>query len=144
MAKLQWYLTRYARLSNGEFELLTYDEMPSLEIAQHRARIQLPYEEFYEVECKVGSLLKPQPQPCWINRERYSHKPHVVAIQINAEVKAQAILKMLEANDFDAKQVFADIQALRSILTKPQYQILLNTFISKPCIIKILYERGTH
>lgn len=139
---LQWYLTRYARLSNGEFELLTYDPMPSLAVAQYKAQTQLTNNEFYEVEYKIGSLL-PKHQGHWVAREIYSHKPNVMALQINAEVKAQQVLKDLNNNTFDLKQTLVDMQVLKPILTKPQYQILHNALMSKPCVMKILYERGT-
>lgn len=136
---LKWYLTRYARLSSGEFELITYDEMPSLEVAQCRAKTQLPNNEFYEVECRVGSLLPPTPQPCWVARERYSHKPHIAQCQVEAELKAQRILKRIyKAETLNPKRTLTNIVALKEWLTKPQYQILLETLMSKPCIIKIL------
>jgi hypothetical protein len=139
---LQWYLTKYARLSNGEFELLTYEPMPNLAVAQYKAQTQLPNNEFYEVECRVGSLLPPTPKPCWVARDRYSHKPHVAQLQCEAEVKAQQLLDILDSNIFDIKSLLEEIRLLKPILTKPQYSILLNTLMSKPYVTKILYERG--
>lgn len=140
--KLQWYLTTYARLSNGEFELITYTPMPSLEVAQHRSKVTLPNNEFYEVECRVGSLLPKTPKPCWVARDRYSHKSHVAQLQCEAEVKAQQLLDILDSNIFDVKSLLKEMQLLKPILTKPQYNILLNALMSKPCVIKILNERG--
>lgn len=137
---LQWYLTRYARLSNGEFELLSYTPMSSFAEAQYRAKTNLPNNEFYEVEHKVGSLLTPKPQSCWVARDRYSHKPMTAELQAEAELKAQQILNMLDSNDFDIKAVLSDMQTIKPILTKPQYEILLNNLMSKPCTMKILYE----
>ena len=139
---MQWYLTRYARLLNGEVELLTYAPMSSLAEAQYKSKTQLPNNEFYEVECKVGSLLPPKPQPCWIARDCYSHKPAVAQLQAEAELKAQHILNTLNTDDFDIKDVLSEMQVVKKILTKPQYSILLDALMSKPSVIKILYERG--
>lgn len=87
---MQWYLTRYARLLNGEVELLTYAPMSSLAEAQYKSKTQLPNNEFYEVECKVGSLLPPKPQPCWIARDCYSHKPAVAQFKPKPNSKHSA------------------------------------------------------
>ena len=138
---LQWYLTRYARLPNGKFELINYAPMSSLHEAEFKARVQLPNNEFYKAECKVGSLLPPKPQSYWVARDRYSHKPMVAQMQVEAEIKAQHILDQLDTNTFDIKEVLSDMQLLKPILTKPQYQILLDALMSKPSVIKILYER---
>lgn len=138
---LQWFLTRYARLSNGEFELLTYDPMPSLAVAQHRAKTQLPNNEFYEVECRVGSLLPPTPKPCWVFRERYSHKIDIAQQQVEAELKAQRMLKRIhKADTLSPKRTMSNIRDLKPWLTMPQYQVLLDALMSKPCVMKILYE----
>ena len=140
---MQWYLTRYARLSNGEFELITYDKMPSLEVAQLRAKTNLPDNEFYEVEFCVGSLLPPTPKPCWVARDKYSHKPDVAQCQVEAELKAQRLLKKrYTQNTFNLKIMLKNIVELKSFLIKPQYQLLLDVLMSKPYTIKILYERG--
>ena len=138
----QWSLTKYARLSNGEFELLSYAPMSSFAEAQFKAQTKLPNNEFYEVEHKIGSLLPPQPKSCWVARDRYSHKPVQAELQGKAELKAQQILDALDSNDFDIKEVLGDMQLLKPLLTKPQYEILLNNLMSKPCTMKILYERG--
>ena len=139
---LQWYLTRYARLPNGEFELVTYDTMPSLAVAQYKSTATLPNNEFYEVECRVGSLLPPTLKPTWIVRERYSHKPDIAQCQVEAELKAQRILKRIhKADTLSPKRTLRNIVALKEWLTKPQYQLLLDTLMSKPCIIKTLYEK---
>ena len=141
--KLQWYLTTYARLSNGGFELLTYASMPSLEVAQYKAQTELPNNEFYEVECRLGSLLPKTPKPCWVTRERYSHKPNVAQSQVEAELKAQRMLKRIhKADTLNPKRTMSNILDLKQWLTKPQYQLLLDALMSKPCVMKILYERG--
>ena len=137
---LTWYLTRYARLTDGQFELISYAPMSSFAEAQYKSRTQLPNNEFYEVEHKVGSLLPPTPQQPFAFREKYSHKPIAAQLQHDAELKARHILYMLDKNDFDLKQVLADMQVLKKILTKAQYQILLDALMSKPCTMKILYE----
>lgn len=137
---MQWYLTRYAELPNGGFELLTYDEMPNLEVAQLRAKTNLPNNEFYEVECHIGSLLPKSDKPCWVARKEYSHKPYVKELQIQAEINAQHILDTLDSDIFDAKKILSEMSLLKPLLIKAQYQVLLDAFMSKPCIIKILYE----
>ena len=140
---IQWYLTRYARLSNGGFELLTYDKMPSLEIAQHRAKTTLPDNEFYEVEFRVGSLLPPMPKPTWIAREMYSHKPDLAQQQVEAEYKAQQLLKKICTKDsFNLKLTMKHMVDLKPFLIQAQYQILVDALMSKPMTIKFLYEKG--
>ena len=138
-ADLQWYLTRYARLAHNKFELISYAPMPSLEMAQHKAKTTLPNNEFYEVECRIGSLLPPTPPPCWVARDRYSHKPHIAQLQVDAEVRAYQILDIFNT-DFDVKEVLTEMQLLKPLLTKPQYQVLLDALMSKPSVIKILFE----
>ena len=142
MARLQWYLTKYAQLSNGEFELITYTPMPSLEVAQHRSKVTLPNNEFYEVECSVGSLLPPTSQPCWVARERYSHKPQIAQQQIEAELCAIRILSRIKTNRIDLKNTFAQIKDIRPFLTAPQFEVLFTALKSNPKVVKVLYERG--
>ena len=138
---MQWYLTRYTRLPNGEFELVTYDLMPSLAVAQHRAKTQLPNNEFYEVECRIGSLLPPPPKPYWVFRERYSHKPDIAQQQVEAELKARRMLDRIhKADTLSPKRTMSNILDLKPWLTMPQYQVLLDALMSKPCVMKILYE----
>ena len=140
---IQWYLTRYARLSNGEFELLTYDKMPSLEVAQCRANTKLPNDEFYEVEFRVGSLLPKTPRPTWVARDRYSHKPMLAQLQVEAELKAQWLLKKIYTKDsFNLKLTMQHILDLKPYLIQAQYNLLLNTLMSKPITTKVIYERG--
>ena len=142
-SSIQWYLTRYAELSNGEFELITYDKMPSLEVAQHRAKTKLPNNEFYEVECRVGSLLPKAPKPTWIVREMYSHKPDLAQQQVEAELKARQLLKKIYTKDsFNLKITMTNILKLKPYLIQAQYQLLLDTLISKPIATKVIYERG--
>lgn len=136
---VQWYLTRYARLTNGQFELISYVSMKSLEQAQCRAKVTLPDNEFYKVEHKVGSLIKP-PIKCWVARDKYSHNQVTAQMQVSAEIKAHKILSMLESADFDIKSIFTDMQLIKPLLTQAQYQLLLNTLIATPNAMKILYE----
>ena len=138
---MQWYLTVYARLSDDEFELITYDKMPSLEVAQLRAKTQLSDNMFYEVEFRVGSLLPPTPKPTWIARDRYSHKPDLAQQQVEAELKAQRLLKKIYRQDtFNLKIMLKNILELKSFLIQAQYQLLLDTLMSKPYTIKTLYN----
>ena len=141
-SSIQWYLTRYAELPNGSFELITYDKMPSLEVAQLRAKTKLPYNEFYEVEFKVGSLLAPTPKPTWIAREMYSHKPAVAQQQVEAELKAQKLLKRICAKDnFNLKIALKHICDLKPFLIQAQYKLLMDTLMSKSLTKKFMYER---
>lgn len=137
---MQWYLTKYARLTNGGFELLSYVPM-TFDQAQYHSKVTLPNNEFYKVEHKVGSLLPPKAQPLWVARDRYSHKPMTATFQAEAEIKAQQILDILDT-DFDIKAVLTDMQTLKPILTKAQYSILLDKLLSTSQATKILYERG--
>ena len=137
---MQWYLTRYARLTNGQFELISYVSMKSLEQAQCRAKVTLPNNEFYKVEHKVGSLIKPQ-NKCWVARDKYSHSQVTAKMQIMAEIKALEILDILEGSDFDVKGIFTDMQLIKPLLIQAQYKVLLNTFIATPSVMKVLYER---
>lgn len=142
---MQWYLTRYAELADGKFELVTYDTMPSLEVAQHRAKIKLADGEFYEVECRVGSLLTPTPKPTWIAREKYSHKTDLAQQQVEAELKAKRLLKKICTKDsFNLKITMKHMLDLKPFLIQSQYQILLDALMSKPNTIKFLYERGNN
>lgn len=143
VAPITWYLTRYAQLPNGEFELITYDKMPSLEVAQHRAKTKLPNNEFYEVEFRVGSLLTPTPKPTWIAREMYSHKPKVAQQQVEAELKAKRLLNKIYTKDnFNIKITMTHILELKPFLIQAQYKLLIDTLMSKPLTTKVLYERG--
>lgn len=140
---MTWYLTRYVELANGKFELITYDKMPSLEVAQHRAKTKLPNNEFYEVECRVGSLLPKTPKPTWVAREKYSHKPDLAQQQVEAELKAKQLLKKICAKDsFNLKITMTHILNLKPFLIQAQYQLLLDTLMSKPITTKVIYERG--
>lgn len=140
---MQWYLTRYAELPNGEFELITYDKMPSLEVAQLRAKTKLPNNEFYEVEFKVGSLLPKTSKPTWIDRERYSHKPDLAQQQVEAELKAKQLLKKMHSKDsFNLKIMMKHLLNLKPFLIQAQYNLLLDTLMSRPITTKVLYERG--
>ena len=142
---MQWYLTRYARLPNGRFELITYDKMPNLETAQLRAKTQLSDNMFYEVEFRVGSLLDPTPKPCWVARNRYSHIPYIAEQQVEAELKAQQLLKKICTQDtFNLKIMLKHMLDIKPFLIQAQYQILLDTLMSKPYVIKKLYDGGTH
>ena len=140
---MQWFLTRYAELTNGQFQLITYDLMPSLEVAQLRAKTKLPNNEFYEVEFRVGSLLHKPTKPTWIDRERYSHKPDLAQCQVEAELKAKRLLnKIYKQDSFNLKLTMKHMLDLKPFLIQAQYQLLLDTLMSKPMTKKFLYERG--
>lgn len=139
---MQWYLTKYAELTDGQFQLLSYTPM-TFDQAQYHSKVKLPNNEFYKVECKVGSLLPPKAQPLWVARDKYSHKPMTAIFQAEAEIKAQEILHLLDT-DFDIKTVLTDMQKIKPILTKAQYSILLDKLLSTSQAIKILYERSSY
>ena len=139
---MQWYLTRYARLTDGQFELLAYTPMPSLEVAQVRAKTALPNNELYEVEFSVGSLLALTPNTVWVARERYSHKPQVAQQQVEAELCAIRILNRIKTNRIDLKNTFAQIKDIRPFLTTPQFEVLFSALKSNPKVIQMLYKKG--
>ena len=61
--------------------------------------------------------------------------------QAEAEVKAQKLLtKISQDTELDLKSILGEMQILKAFLTKPQYEILLNTLMAKPQVMKILYE----
>jgi hypothetical protein len=138
---MQWFLTRYARLTRGQYELLSYQTMPSLEVAQVRAKTQLPNNEFYHIECCVGSLLE-LPDTTWVARERYSHKPQVALQQVEAELCAIRILNRIKTNRIDLKNTFAQIKDIRPFLTTPQFEVLFSALKSNPKVIQMLYKQG--
>jgi hypothetical protein len=115
--------------------------MSSLEIAQFHSKTTLPNNEFYEVECRVGSLLPPT-EPRWIARDRYSHKPQVAQSQVEAELCAIRILNRIKTNKIDIKNTFKQIKDIRPFLTTPQFEVLFTALKSNPKVMKILYERG--
>lgn len=134
----QWYISIYARLANGEVELLSYAEAPNFGVACAAERINLPSPKFYHAENCVGSLL-PRFKPYWVARDRYSHKPETAELQIEAELMAQSII--------DAKDLFFDsatkaMKKLKPFLTKEQYAATLSALMRKPSVIKYLYEDG--
>ena len=104
---MTWYISKYARLSNG-VELISYSIAPNFDIACAYERIHLPDGQFYRAEDRVGSLL-PKPKLHWTNREIYSHKPYVAKMQADAESKAQ---QLIQAPDVD----FAQMQHTMKVL----------------------------
>ena len=134
----QWYIARYARLSNGEVELLSYVKALNFAIAQNYERVNLPNQEFYHAETTVGSLL-PMLKLVWQNREKYSHKPHTAQMQADAEYKAQHILR---AEDVDFNQTVQTMQILKPLLTQAQYAMVFKAVMRKPSVMKYLYERS--
>ena len=138
---LQWYLSHYAQLPNGKFELISYAPMDSYAEAQHKAQAKLPNNEFYEVEHKVGSLLQPA-ESCWVARDRYSHKPQIALQQVEAELMAQRILRRIATNRIDLKNTFAQIKEIRPFLTAPQFEVLFTALKTNPKVIKKFYERS--
>lgn len=134
----QWYITKYARLSNGEVELLSYSKAPNFDVACGAENINLPNDQFYHAENRVGSIL-PALKLTWMNREKYSHKPHVAQMQIDAEHKAQHILR---AEDVDFAKTMKAMQVLKPLLIKAQYDLVLQALMRKPSVMKYLYERS--
>ncbi len=134
----QWYITTYARLSNGEVELISYVKAPNFAVAQGAERINLQKPQFYHAENCVGSLL-PALKLDWIAREQYSHKPYVAQMQVDAEHKAQHILRVV---DVDFTKTMQTMQTLKPLLTKTQYDLVFKALMRKPSVMKYLYERG--
>lgn len=136
---MQWYLTRYVRLSNGGFEIVSYSKMPNLETAQSRAKTKLSGNEFYEVEFRVGSLI-PQTKSAWVYRERYSHKPLVAQQQVEAELCALRILNRIESNRIDLKHTFAQLRDIKPYLIKEQFEIIFKALQTNPKVMMMLYK----
>lgn len=134
----QWYITRYARLSNGEVELISYAKASNFAIAQSRERVTLPNGEFYHAETSVGSLL-PMLKLAWHNRDKYSHKPHTAQMQVDAEYKAQHILR---AEDVNFNKTMQAMKILKPLLTQVQYAMVFEAVMRKPSVMKYLYERS--
>lgn len=133
----QWYISIYARLQNGEVELISYAKAPNFNVACATERINLPSPQFYHAENCVGSLL-PRFKPYWVAREKYSHKPKTAGLQVRAENMAKRLI-LAEDVDFDkATKRMKDIQPL---LTKAQYDLVFKALMRKPSVMKYLYER---
>lgn len=138
MAQTQWYITKYARLSNGEVELLSYTKAPNFDVACGAEHINLPNSQFYHAENCVGSML-PKLKPYWVAREAYSHKPQRAAEQAEAEIQA---VKILDAKDVDFVETMKVMKDLKPLLTKAQYDLVFEALMRKPSVMKYLYERS--
>ena len=134
----QWYITKYARLHNGEVELLSYVKAPNFGVACGYERRNLPNNQFYHAENCVGSLL-PKFKPYWLARERYSHKPQTAEMQVKAELIAKRII---QAKDVDFAQATKAMKDIEPLLTKAQYTLTLNALMRKPSVMQYLYERS--
>ena len=134
----QWYITKYARLANGEVELISYSKAPNFQVACGAERINLPNPQFYRAENRVGSML-PKIKACWVARDTYSHKPHVAQLQVEAEIKAQHIL---DADDVDFAETKKTMKNLKPLLTKAQYDLVFVAIMRKPSVMQYLYERS--
>lgn len=133
----QWYITRYARLSNGEVELISYSKALNFGVACGSENINLPNGEFYKAESTVGSLL-PKIKPYWVARERYSHKPQTAGLQVRAENMAKRIILAKDVDFAKATKVMKD---LKPLLTKAQYDLVFKALMRKPSVMKYLYEK---
>ena len=134
----QWYITRYARLLNGEVELISYTKASNFAVACGSENINLPNGEFYKAESTVGSLL-PKIKPYWVARERYSHKPQIAGLQVRAENMAKRIIV---AEDIDFNKATERMRYLKPLLIKAQYDLVFQALMRKPSVIKYLYERS--
>lgn len=133
----QWYITRYARLLDGEVELISYTLATSFAEAKLRERINLPNAQFYKAESEVGSLLKPF-KPRWAKREKYSHKPQMAKMQLEAEKAAKCIIR---AKDIQFNGTMHIMKTIEPMLTKAQYDLTFQALMRKPSVMKYLYER---
>lgn len=134
----QWYITRYARLLDGEVELISYSVALDYTEAKLQERINLPNGEFYKAECELGSLLKPF-KPRWAKREKYSHKPQMAQMQLEAEKVAKRIIK---AENINFNGTMHIMKAIEPMLTKKQYDLTFQALMRKPSVMKYLYERS--
>ena len=133
-----YYITRYARLLNGEVELISYTTTTSLAKAQIQERTNLLNDEFYKAESVLGSLLPPF-KPRWAKRERYSHKPQTAKLQLEAERAAKCIIK---ADDLQFSGTMHIMKSIEPMLTKAQFDLTLKALMRKPSVMKYLYERS--
>lgn len=134
----QWYITKYARLSNGEVELISYVKAANFDVACGAERINLQKPQFYHAENCVGSLL-PKLKPYWVARERYSHKPETAGLQVRAENVAKRIIS---AEDVDFDKATKRMKDLKPLLTQAQYDLVFKALMRKPSVMKYLYERS--
>ena len=134
----QWYITTYARLSNGEVELISYHKAANFNVACGAERINLQSPQFYHAENCVGSLL-PKLKLDWIERERYSHKEDVEIAQIGAELVAKRMIKSKDVNFANATRAMKE---LKPLLTKAQYDLVFKALMRKPSVMAFLYERS--
>ena len=134
----QWYISTYARLSNGEVELISYTKAANFNVACGAERINLPSPQFYHAENCVGSLL-PMFKPYWVAREKYSHKPDKAEMQLKAENVAKRIIMAKDVDFNKATKVMKDIEPL---LTKAQYALVFKALMRKPSVMQCLYERS--
>lgn len=133
----QWYISKYARLHNGEVELVSYSKAESFEVACRAEKINLPNDQFYHAENRVGSLL-PKINIKWVARDKYSHKPQTAQMQVQAEETALRIIKADNVEfDFSTKQMLGILSLL---LTKAQYALVLKSLMRKPSVMQELYE----
>lgn len=133
----QWYITKYARLSDGGVELISYSKATNFEVACSKERINLPNNQFYRAENRIGSML-PRLKLDWVAREQYSHKPHMAQMQVDAEYKAQHIFR---ADDVDFTKTMQMMQVLKPLLIKAQYDLVFQALMRKPSVMKYLYEK---
>jgi hypothetical protein len=138
MAQTQWYITKYARLLNREVELISYTKAPNFDVACGAEHINLPNNQFYHAENCVGSLL-PKFKPYWVARDVYSHKAQTAQLQAEAEIKAQHIIDAVDVDFADTMKAMKDLNGL---LTKVQYDVVFQSVMRKPSVIKYLYERS--
>ena len=134
----QWHITRYARLLNGEVELISYTVASGFAEAKLAERINLPNAQFYKAESEVGSLLKPF-KPRWAKREQYSHKPKMAEMQLEAERAAKSIIKAADVKFHGTMHIMKTIEPM---LTKKQYDLTFQALMRKPSVMKYLYERN--
>lgn len=134
----QWYITKYARLSNGEVELLSYTKAENFDVACSKERINLPNDQFYRAENCVGSML-PKFKPYWVDRDVYSHKPAKAEMQVKAELVAKRIIT---AKDVDFAKATKAMKDLKPLLIKAQYDLVFKALMRKPSVMKYLYERS--
>jgi hypothetical protein len=134
----QWYITKYARLVDGTVEIISYTKAANFAVACGAERTNLPKPQFYHAENCIGSLL-PMLKPYWVARERYSHKPKMAEMQLKAENVAKRIIT---AKDVDFNKATKAMKDLRPLLTKAQYDLVFQSLMRKPSVMKYLYERS--
>ena len=139
------YLSLYTRTKNS-CVLLNYYEYDTLDAAKYALDRAVPeYDvDFYHIEYDLGVLDTTVSKP-FVCRDNLPNSKTKAEMQRQAEEKALKLLdlmpKLREAEDKQslARQIATEMQAIKSALTKAQYDVLLTELEKQPYIRKLQY-----